>query len=188
MLKLDNMLLIGSEQRKAGKTTLACELIKKFSKNHDIAAIKITTLSKEYPNHTINSDGECWENGYYVVEENNKSDKTDTSKFLSAGAQQSFWLRVFDDNLLEGFTAVLNQIGEGSIIICEATSLVKFVKPGVFVMFSVNPDSEERKKHISDLERYTSFNIRPDVNDFDGFPEKISLKSGKWELNSSGSN
>ena len=185
MLKLDKMLLIGSDQRNVGKTTLACELINKYSKDYNIAAIKITPLSKKHPDHTVESDSDRWEKGYDIVREKENSGKTDTSKFFAAGAQQSFWLRVFDENLLEGFTSVLKEVGEDVIIICESTSLVKFIKPGVFIMITADSVSSKRKKHVQDLEPYASIRIWPDGGDFKGFVKKIRFKLGKWEFNTS---
>ena len=91
MLKIDKMLLIGSERRKAGKTTLACKVINKFNAKYNIVAIKITILSEDSPNHnhksTIENDRVLWENGYDIFEENDTRGKTDTSKFLAAGAK-----------------------------------------------------------------------------------------------------
>ena len=44
MIKLENMLLIGSTVRNVGKTELACRLIKKFRKIRDVIGVKVTTI------------------------------------------------------------------------------------------------------------------------------------------------
>lgn len=41
MIKLDNMLMIGSSGANVGKTELACAILKKFGKNIDIIGVKV---------------------------------------------------------------------------------------------------------------------------------------------------
>lgn len=182
MLKLDRMLLIGSKQRKAGKTTLACELIKKFSKDYKTTAIKITRISKEYPDHDMADDSELLKKGYSILEEKNCSNNTDTSKFLAAGAKQSFWLRVLDDCLLEGFTSLLKRIEKDAVIICESTSLIRLVKPGVFVMIPHSCVRSRLKKDIEWARVDKNITIQFDGGDLKSFIGAIIFKSDKWKI------
>jgi hypothetical protein len=180
------MLLIGSERRKTGKTTLACKVINKFSTPYDIVAVKITTLTEgpiaQNDASPIQTDRALWEKGYDILEEIDTSGKTDTSKFLASGAQKSFWLKVFDKNLLDGFMALLKIIGEDSIVVCESTSLMKVVQPGIFIMVTSCSGSSISKKYIKDLKQSADKRLWYEGGNLDFVVDNLKLKSGKWKL------
>ena len=105
MIKLDGMLMIGSAGTNLGKTELACELLRKFSKNHNITGIKVTTIKDK--------DGQCPRGGegcgvcsslegkFYITEEADGSSGKDTARILQAGASRVFWIRVLRGHLAE---------------------------------------------------------------------------------------
>ena len=115
MIKLDKMLMIGSAGSNVGKTELACALLNKFGKNHDIVGIKVTTVKEK--------DGQCprggkgcgvcssLEGNFCITEETSRSSGKDTSRLLAAGAGRVFWIRVLKEHLVEGMNALLDVIG-----------------------------------------------------------------------------
>lgn len=157
MIKLDGMLMIGSAGSNVGKTELACALLNKFSKNHDIVGIKVTTIKDK--------DGQCprggegcgvcssLEGNFCITEETNKTSGKDTARLLAAGADRVFWIRVPKEHLVESITALLDVIGPEAVSICESNSLRQVVEPGLFLM-ARNNDSDAWKSSARQVRKY----------------------------------
>jgi len=185
MIKLDGMLMIGSAGANIGKTELACALLNKFSKNHNIVGIKVTTIKDK--------DGQCprggegcgvcssLEGNFCITEETNKSSGKDTARLLEAGANRVFWIRVLKEHLVEGINAMLDVIGPEAVSICESNSLRKVVEPGLFLMVG-NNDSEVWKNSAQQVREYADRMARPDGSGFDFDLNGIKLIDGKWTL------
>jgi molybdopterin-guanine dinucleotide biosynthesis protein A len=185
MIKLDKMLMIGSAGSNVGKTELACALLNKFGKNHDIIGIKVTTIKDK--------DGQCprggegcgvcssLEGNFCITEETNRSSGKDTSRLLAAGAGRVFWIRVLKEHLVEGITALLDIIGPEAVSICESNSLRQVVEPGLFLMARKN-DSNAWKSSARDVIKYADRIVVSDGSSFDLAPDRIKLADGKWRL------
>jgi len=185
MIKLDKMLMIGSAGTNVGKTELACTLLNKFGKNHDIVGIKVTTIKDR--------DGQCprggkgcgvcssLEGNFCITEETGRSSGKDTSRLLAAGAGRVFWIRVLKEHLVEGITALLDVIGPETISICESNSLRQAVEPGLFLMARKN-DSNAWKSSARDVRKYADRIVVSDGSSFDLAPDRIKLIDGKWTL------
>ena len=183
MLKLDRMLMIGSAGSNVGKTELACELLRKFSKTSDIIGIKVTTIKDK--------DGQCPRGGegcgvcsslegvYRITEELNSTSDKDTGRLLTAGASRVFWLRVLRDHLLEGTTALLDIIGPDAISICESNSLRQVVEPGLFLM-AKNRDLKRWKSSAQQVKKYADKIVVSDGSSFDFDIDRINLIASKW--------
>lgn len=171
MMKMDSMLLIGSTTKDAGKTMLACDIIRLFCKAEDITAIKITPTAEP----SLSKDD------FLLTEEKSTIADTDSSKFLKAGAKRAFWLKVKKDFLQKGFDNLLKIIGPDSVIICESTSLRKIVEPGLFIIVK---RSEERNLKPSaaavcqSADRIVTF----DGENFDINLDEIKLDGRRWSL------
>jgi len=185
MIHLDKMLMIGSAVSNVGKTELACALLNKFSKNHDIVGIKVTTIKDK--------DGQCprggegcgvcssLEGNFCITEETNRASGKDTSRLLAAGAGRVFWIRVLKEHLIEGITALLDIIGPEAVSICESNSLRQIVEPGLFLMARKN-DSNAWKSSAVDVIKYADRIVVSDGSSFDLAPDRIKLADGKWTL------
>jgi len=183
MFKLDGMLMIGSAGSNAGKTELACTLLRKFSKTRDIIGIKVTTIKDK--------DGQCPRGGegcgvcsslegvYCITEEFNRTSDKDTGRLLSAGASRVFWLRVLRDHLLEGTTALLDVIGPDAVSICESNSLRQIIEPGLFLM-AKNHDLKRWKSSAQQVKKYADRIVISDGSRFDFDLDRIKLIAGKW--------
>jgi len=186
MIRLDGMLMIGSAGTNVGKTELACTLIKKFSKEHNITAIKVTTIRAK--------DGQCPRGGegcgvcssleghFCITEETNKSTGKDTARLLEVGANRVFWMRVLKQHLAEGVKALLDIIGCGAVSICESNSLRQVVEPGLFLMVSNNDDSNAWKKTAHQVREYADSIVSSDGRGFNFDLNRIKLTDGKWTL------
>jgi molybdopterin-guanine dinucleotide biosynthesis protein A len=185
MIKLDGMLMVGSAGANVGKTELACALLNKFSKNHNIVGIKVTAVKDK--------DGQCprggegcgvcssLEGSFCITEETNRSSGKDTARLLAAGADRVFWMRVLKQHLVEGTTALLDVIGSEAISICESNSLRQAVEPGLFLMVG-NKDSAAWKKTAQQVRKYADSIVVSDGSGFDPALDRIKLADGKWTL------
>ena len=185
MIKLDGMLMIGSSGANTGKTELACALLGKFSKEHDIVGIKVTTIKDK--------DGQCprggegcgvcssLEGNFCITEEFNKSSGKDTSRLLEAGACRVFWIRVLKEHLLEAMTALLDTIGSETVSICESNSLRRVIEPGLFLMVR-NNGSDFWKSSARSVRKYADRIVISDGNSFNLNLGRIKLIDEKWAL------
>ena len=185
MIKLNGMLMIGSAGANAGKTELACALIKKFSSIVNITGIKITTIKAK--------DGQCPRGGigcgvcsslegdFHITEETDSKSKKDTAKLLAAGAKRVFWLRIMKTHLKDGMTALLDIIGPDAISICESNSLRRAVEPGLFLMVK-GRDLKTWKSSARDVKKYADEIVVTNSDGFNFDLDRIKIMSGKWTL------
>ena len=185
MIKLDRMLMIGSAGSNAGKTELACALLKKFSENHDIVGIKVSTIGDRTGSSRHGSEDHnvfsSLEVNFCNTEENNRISSKDTSRLLAAGASRVFWIRALKQHLFEGITNLLETIGTGSVAICESNSLRQVVEPGLFLMVIKN-DTNTWKSSARDVSENVDRIVISDGGSFDLDLERITLAEGKWKL------
>ena len=186
MFKLDGMLMIGSATSNVGKTELACALLRRSSKNCGVIGIKVTTIKDK--------DGQCPRGGegcgvcsslegvYSITEELDSSSEKDTARLLAAGASRVFWLRVREERLLEGITALLDVVGHDAVSICESNSLRQVVEPGLFLMVG-SRNSKTWKSSAVGVKKYADRIVISDGNSFDFDPNRIKLIKGKWIIN-----
>jgi len=185
MIKLNEMLMIGSAGANVGKTELACALIKKFSKETEIVGIKVTTIKDK--------DGQCprggrgcgvcssMEGNFCITEETNNSTNKDTVRLLTAGASRVFWMRVLKTHLEEAVTALLRVIGSDSISVCESNSLRQVVEPGVFLMVK-DRSVKAWKESAQQVRRYADRIVTSNGKGSDFNLDQIELENGKWTL------
>jgi len=185
MIKLNGMLMIGSAGANVGKTELACAVLRKLSKNHNITGIKVTTIKDK--------DGQCprggegcgvcssLEGNFLITEETSKTSDKDTSRLLAAGAGRVFWIRVLQDHLVEATNALLDIIGPDAVLICESNSLRQVVEPGLFLM-ARNNDSNSWKKSAQRVKNHADRIVISDGGNFNLDLDRIKLVDGNWIL------
>ncbi|MDR0637418.1 MAG: hypothetical protein LBG27_00695 [Spirochaetaceae bacterium] len=133
-----NLILIGSTGRNAGKTTLAAALIKKLCEQRLINAAKIITVERKGAlcPHGGKGCGACsLERDFVLCEEHACLTSKDTAGLLMAGANRVFLLRSLKQALLSAFTELRRQAGNQTLI-AESNSLRTVVKPAFFVMLT----------------------------------------------------
>ncbi len=173
-IKLTSLLLIGSTTRMAGKTTLVCKIIKKFS-NKNIIAVKITPIrksDKKYHNEVLNNP-----TGFVIEEEKTKNAGKDTSLFLAAGAKKSFWIRAQSNHIENAISKLLKKIPKGALLICESNSLRQIIEPSLFILVKgkgkIKPSSSKVIKY-ADIRVYSS--------EFDNLLQNLRIIRGKWMI------
>jgi len=148
MFSVPNLLMIGGNSRNCGKTTLACNLIRKFAVNHKVIGLKVSNIrpgdTDMHGNHRDEPAGD-----FFIMEEFDRETNKDTSKLLRAGAARVFYIRATDDCLKEAILDFLNKYTDNQPIVCESRSLRDVLEPGLFFMMIRTPESKV-SKDVSD--------------------------------------
>ena len=185
MIKLDGMLMIGSASTKAGKTELACALLGRFSKKHNIVGIKVATIKDKNGQSPHTGEGRgihsLPEGNFSITEEFNKNSGKDTSRLLAAGAGRVFLIQTLREHMSETITALLDIIGPEVISICESNSLRQVIEPGLFLIVR-NNDSDLWKNSARSVRQYADRIVVCDGSSFDLDLGRIKLVDGKWAL------
>lgn len=185
MVRLENMLMIGSAGSNVGKTELACALLRRFSKNHRIIGVKVTAVTSR--------DGSCPRGGqgcgvcssldgkYRITQETTRRSDKDTARLLAAGADAVYWLRVMRAHLQEGLAALLETIDRDALVICESNSLRQVVEPGVFLLVD-SADRRPWKQSAQQVRRRADYVVHSDGRCFDLDLERVQLVGSRWLL------
>ena len=146
------LIVVGGHTRSIGKTQLVCDVIHAFPEENWIAG-KIT----QYGHGVCAKNGEnCGcapdEHSYAISWEKNGETGTDSSRFLAAGAQRSFWLRTKQGFLAEGLPLLREALAElhptiasePPTLILESNSLLQFVQPSLYFAV-IDPSRDDFK-------------------------------------------
>ena len=130
------LVVVGGHSRNIGKTSVVAGLIRKMRDCH-WTALKITQYGNGVcANHTGAAACGCEPAGgeEFELSEEYERSGTDTGRFLAAGAERSFWLRVPSGELPRAAGMVQKILAQGSNVIVESNSVVELVTPDVFLM------------------------------------------------------
>ncbi|HYA97465.1 MAG TPA: hypothetical protein VEH49_05175 [Methylomirabilota bacterium] len=147
------VVVVGGHTRSIGKTQLVCDIISAFPEANWVAG-KITQFGHGVcAQNGENCDCAPSEHSAAVDWERHAETGTDSARFLAAGARRSLWLRTKQGYLAEGLPllrAALQEAGNGSgdaplNLILESNSLLKFLKPALFLVV-VAPEKTDFKE------------------------------------------
>ncbi len=135
------LIVVGGHTRSIGKTQLVCDLIAALPNAKWIAG-KITQYGHGVC-ATNGHDCDCAPTEHIVALdwESNGASRTDSARFLQAGAARAFWLRTKQGYLAEGMpplrealvSAGNSDTEDGLNVIVESNSLLQFAKPSLYV-------------------------------------------------------
>ncbi|NVO19223.1 MAG: hypothetical protein HXX13_05950 [Bacteroidetes bacterium] len=180
MVNYPNILLIGGNARNSGKTSLACEIIRKFSFDMPIIGLKVTRMKPDegsfHGAHSMQEDSSFFE-------ETDIEGKKDTSRMLKAGAKRVFYLCVMEERLIEAMDKLNAIIPVGSLLVCESRSLRNYLEPGVFILM-MRETSHGEGKDMTGFIKDADF-VSGSGNSLAGIAEivsHISLKDLAWRF------
>jgi hypothetical protein len=129
------LVVVGGHSRNIGKTSVVAALIRKL-KDRKWTALKITQYGHgECSSHQTEACGcEVGDGAPFALSEEYEPSRTDSGRFLAAGAERSFWLRTPMGELPRAADAVSKILRQGGNVIVESNSVVELVKPDVFLM------------------------------------------------------
>jgi hypothetical protein len=127
------IVIIGGHSRNVGKTSVVAGLIAALP-SYNWTAFKVTQFGH----------GRCSLNGkpcqcatadhaWAMTEEKDRSGKSDSSRFLVAGAKHSYWVRTAQGKLSQAMPAISRRLSETENIIIESNSILKFIRPDIYI-------------------------------------------------------
>lgn len=127
-------LVIGGHTRSVGKTSLVVDLIRAFPEAA-WTAVKIT----QYGHGVCSVHGEpcnCTprDHGAALDEEHDRSERTDTSRFLVAGAARSLWLRTPQGELAGGMPLLREALQGAENVILESNAILQLLRPELYMV------------------------------------------------------
>jgi len=127
------IIVIGGQSRDVGKTSVVAGIIAALPANN-WTAFKITQFghgrcSLDGKPCTCATEDRCWA----MTEEKDAAGKSDTSRFLAAGAKRSFWVRTEQGRLTEALPVLRKRIAESENAIIESNSIVEFIQPDLYI-------------------------------------------------------
>ncbi len=113
-------------------------------------AVKIT----QYGHGICSLDGQpCGcaptEHAFVLTEEENPRGRSDTSRFLAAGARRSLWLRARQGQLREALPLLKQALSSDNWVMIESNSILGFLKPALYLVVL---DSRQRDFKSSALQ------------------------------------
>jgi|ERR1700722_807259 hypothetical protein len=137
-------LVIGGHSRSVGKTSVVAGLIAALPDFH-WTALKIT----QYGHGICSANGEACDcvtadHSLAVTEERDRSGESDTSRFLVAGADHSWWVRTQQGHLAEAMPRIRKILASTQNTIIESNSILRFIKPDLYLTV-LDPQTQDFK-------------------------------------------
>jgi hypothetical protein len=128
------LVVVGGHSRNIGKTSVMCGIIRRL-KAHNWTALKITQYGSGPCGHSDHAC-ECAPDGDspFALTEEYEKNKTDSGRYLAAGAERSFWLRTPAGRLFEAADLVRKIVDKSQNCIIESNSILEYFDPDVFLM------------------------------------------------------
>lgn len=128
------LIVIGGHTRNIGKTALVVDVIRAFPEaqwtavkitqyGHGVCSINGASCGCAPDEHTVSLD-----------EERDRSDRTDTSRFLVAGAARSYWLCSKQGRMAEAMPLLREALAGAGNVIIESNTLLQFLKPSLYLV------------------------------------------------------
>jgi len=127
------ILVIGGNSRKVGKTSVVAGLIAALPAFH-WTAFKIT----EHRHGVCSTHGEACDcatadHSWAVSEDKDRSGKSDTSRFLVAGAEHSWWVRTEPGRIEEAMPRIREILASAQYALIESNSILRFLKADLYL-------------------------------------------------------
>jgi hypothetical protein len=123
-------IVIGGHSRNVGKTSLVEAIIASWPR-HSWTAVKI---SSHWHDHKTKAGLGAGEEIFRIDEEFCEKTATDTGRYLTAGAERSFWVRVRTGHLQDAIPALMPVLNSSPYVIIESNGIVKHITPDLYLM------------------------------------------------------
>lgn len=144
------LVVVGGHSRNVGKTSVTAGLIAAL-REFEWTAMKIT----QYGHGICSSNGEACDcasdaHSWAVSEEKDRDGESDTSRFLAAGAAKVWWVRTQQGHLAEALPSIRSKMTEAANVILESNSILKFLRPDVYLTV-LDPATADFKKSAQEF-------------------------------------
>jgi hypothetical protein len=153
------LIVVGGHTRNIGKTSLVVGLIRKLRDRH-WTALKITQYGNEVcASHNATAACGCQPVGgeEFELSEEYEPGGTDSGRFLAAGAERSFWLRVPAGELPRAAGMVRKILTQGTNVIVESNSVLELVTPDVFLILLDFARDDFKASSLRQMDRADAF-------------------------------
>lgn len=129
------LVVVGGHSRNIGKTSVVAGLIRRL-RGYRWTAVKIT----QYGHGICSNEGKACDcapsdaEHPFALSEEYEPSRTDSGRFLAAGAERSFWLRTPAGELPRAATTVQKLLKQSENVIVESNSILELVRPDLFLM------------------------------------------------------
>jgi hypothetical protein len=170
------IVVIGGHSRSVGKTSVVAGIISALPDRH-WTALKIT----QYGHGVCSANGEPCDcatddHTFAVSEEKDQSGESDTSRFLVAGAEHSWWVRTQQGRLAEVMPRVRQILAGAENAIIESNSILRFLKPDLYLTV-LDPATADFKSSAQQfLDRADAVLLHSIENSTGTAWERVSLK------------
>jgi len=174
----ERIILLAGNGQNSGKTTFGCQLVQHLKNlNQKVYALKVSPhIHDQQPPHTI------FANEYFVLslEKDNNTGK-DSSRYLNAGADESFFLQVKDEHLEDALKYTSSFLQENVFIVVESGGMRNLLKPQLF-FFLKNTNNKKIKENAQNWPDLADRIIQFDGTEFDFSVDKIKIENNKLRL------
>jgi hypothetical protein len=153
------LVVVGGHARNIGKTAVVAALIRRLRDRRWIA-LKITQYGNDVcSSHNTASACGCEPAGTEEISltEEYQAGDTDSGRFLAAGAERSFWLRVPAGALPRAAAMVRKILAQGEHVIVESNSVLDLVTPHVFLMLLDFASEDFKPSSLRFMDRADAF-------------------------------
>ena len=139
------VVVVGGHTRNIGKTSVVAGLITALPERQWVA-FKIT----QFGHGVCSANGEACDcdtgdHTMAISEERQRGSGTDSSRYLAAGARRAYWVRTRQGQLAEAMPRVRKLLGENTNCIVESNSILRFLKPDIFISV-LDPETADFKE------------------------------------------
>jgi hypothetical protein len=146
------LVVVGGQCRKVGKTALVVDLIKGFPECQ-WTAIKITPyVESGCPVKGVRCKCGPREHTFAIRYERGRRRRTDTSRFLAAGADRAIWVETKAGRLKESLPALASAIGEAENVIVESNAILRYWQADLSFLV-VDPQNADFKNSAREVQR-----------------------------------
>jgi hypothetical protein len=127
------IVVVGGHSRDVGKTSVVAAMIARLPEMR-WTAFKITQFGHGFC--TANGepcDCQTDEHTVAVSEERDSQSRTDSARYLAAGALRSFWVRTRIGNLAAAMPRLRKEIAAAQNVILESNSIMGFLRPDLYL-------------------------------------------------------
>jgi hypothetical protein len=148
--KRKNILIVSGSTKKVGKTTLVCTILKQLGNKENIVAIKISPHF-----HDVTTKQILLSNSkqYHIYRETERDPIADSSRYLNAGASNSYYIQAKDEAVNTAFNELVRTENlHESLCIVESASLASYLIPAVHMFVGDTKIKNEKHNFTTTLD------------------------------------
>ena len=153
------LVVVGGHSRNIGKTSVAAAIIA-ATRELGWTALKLT----QFGHNLCSQDGQACDcapenpdHPFAVTREESLDGRTDSSRFLAAGAAEAFWVRTPVGRLAEAMPSIRGLMEGKAYVIVESNSLLRFLRPDLYLVVLDGDTADFKPSARENLDRADAF-------------------------------